>query len=68
MPRHPKNPFRLDIGVDPVKREQAFREGEALEGHINAVHGGVFNPECPACQDLQRRMDETESNKTEEHE
>lgn len=60
----PKNPFRINLG----DRRHAFESGEALSSHIEAVHQGVFDENCPACLELQRRTSETEDNETEKHE
>ena len=54
----PKNPFRLDMGINLERKAQAFRDGEALVNHIKAVHAGEFDPECPACQELQKKIDD----------
>jgi len=46
------NQYRLDL----EERETAFESGEALTNHIHAVHQDEFDPECPACQELTRRI------------
>lgn len=66
---NPKNPFRLDFD----EREKAFKDGQALQHHVRAVHEGVFSPDCPACQELLRRIEDaereqTEGDQTKEHE
>lgn len=62
--RSMKNPFRLNLG----DRQFAFESGEALDSHAKAVHNGKPEPECPACQELQRRILEDTKDQIEEHE
>ena len=46
--------FVLNFG----QREKAFREGDALVSHVEACHNGIFEPECPACQELLKKIDD----------
>lgn len=61
-PNMKKNPFRLNLG----DRQHAFETGEALRSHVDAVHNGNFEPECPACQELKRRMHDESQSQTDE--
>lgn len=39
------------------KREQDYRSGHALQAHKISAHKGQFDPECPACLELYKKVD-----------
>jgi hypothetical protein len=34
-----------------------YRTGGALQNHINSAHEGVVCESCPACKEIQRKME-----------
>lgn len=43
-----------------LRRSQTrgYRSGLALQKHMDATHGGVFTPTCPACVEVERKTRE----------
>jgi hypothetical protein len=40
------------------KQRESLANGNALYGHARSAHGGEPVADCPACNELKRRLDE----------
>ena len=36
---------------------QGYASGDALKTHADSAHGGVVSESCPACKEIQRKME-----------
>jgi len=49
--------FSSSFGFEKNQRGRAFKKGLPLLSHQKACHGGVFDPACPACKELKKKLD-----------
>jgi len=48
---------RDDYAICRAKQVVGYRTGSALQSHINTCHGGQVSDTCPACKEIQRKME-----------
>ena len=40
-----------------IAQATAYATGAALKTHADSAHGGVVSESCPACKEIQRKME-----------